>query len=317
MKPKAVRDIEEEANRILGEINKPPDPAVPPDPATPPAPEPVVPPEPPVVPEPPVTPEPPVPPVDHEQKYKTLQGKYDVEVPKLYGEVGDLKVRLAEALTVITELQKTPVVPVTPAPVAAPPPGIGYMRKEMPEMEDAIKYIVKEEATKLVQELVGKQVGEVGEKLNKLEANTVKNAGNIFYDNLATKVPTWATINENADFLKWLDGTEPYTGYKKMDLLQDAVAKLDVVRTAKFFTDFIVGSKAPVKPANPSDKFVSPPKPVGGGEPVVLTDEGYVTSAEITKFYNDVATLKYRNREQERVAMEAKINKALIEGKIR
>ena len=317
MKPKAVRDAEENANKILADINKPPDPNSPVPPVDPPvvsAPDPVAPAEPIVDPIPPVVPEPSAPPVDYEQKYKTLQGKYDNELPKLYGEVGDFKVKLAEALTIISELKKTPT---TPAPVDTPPPGIGYMRKEMPEMEDAVRYIVKEEATKLVKDLVGNKVGEVDTKLNNLEAATVKNAGNIFYDNLAAKVPTWAVINENADFLKWLEDIEPYTGYKKMDLLQDAVAKLDVIRTAKFFTDFITESKAVPKPPAAPGKFEAPPKPVGGGNPPIPSDEGYVTSGEITKFYNDVAVGKYKNREVDRVAMESKINKALAEGKIR
>lgn len=122
--PKAVQLALDEANRLQKEINAPPvdpnappvvDPNLPPvvDPNLPPVVDPNIPPIP--APEPPPIPAPVSAPApisdDYKAKYDTLQGKYNAEVPVLYGEVGDLKIKLAEAIAKITELQKTPAAP--------------------------------------------------------------------------------------------------------------------------------------------------------------------------------------------------------------
>ena len=272
--PKAVQLALDEANRLQKEINAPPvdpnappvvDPNLPPvvDPNLPPVVDPNIPPIP--APEPPPIPAPVSAPApisdDYKAKYDTLQGKYNAEVPVLYGEVGDLKIKLAEAIAKITELQKTPAAPPKPVEI---PEGLKYIRKEMPGMEEAIVYLAKDMAKQMVEEMVGKKITDVDTKLNNLETGNVKSAAAVFYKTLEDKVKNWTVINEDPDFLKWLDTPDAYSGYKKAELIQDAYNQFDANRVARFFTDYVaeVEAKKPPAPGAPP-KFEAPPK--GGG----------------------------------------------------
>jgi len=330
-KSKQAKDAGDRADAIIKEINNPNPPE--PNPPEPTPPEPIpTPPEPtppePAPPEP--TPTPPEPaPVDHKaqleeliHKHETLMGKYNNELPRAYNEIGDLKVALAEAKSSIDELKRNQ----TPAPTAASvpePKGLAYVRKEMPEMEEVIHYIVKTEVEKMVGDLVGKKVVETDSRLNSLETQTTENAAKTFYDALDKGLAHWKVINENPEFLKWLETPEPYSGATRMILLQDAYTKFDSTRVLRIFSDFVKEQETLKNPPTPSPttptpgKFEATPKPAGGGEPIPSVEGDFVTAAEITQFYNDVAVGRYKNREKERADMEAKINKAVSAGNVR
>ena len=66
---------------------------------------------------------------------------------------------------------------------------------------------------------------------------------------LDTAVPNWREIN-NSDprWIQWLNSPEPYSGYRRQDLLNDATAKGDADRVIRIFRGFIAevgGQPAP------------------------------------------------------------------------
>jgi hypothetical protein len=260
----------------------------------------------------------PAPPEDFKAQYDTLSGKYNAEVPRLYGEVGDLKVKLAEAMTVINEFQRKINEPVIPAKPIEAPPGLTYLRKEMPELEEAINFLAEQKATQLIKDTVDTRIKETDTKINNLETTTHKTAAGTFYSVLKDKVANWMVINEDSSFLTWLDSVEPYSGMKKADLISLAYDNMDAERVATFFTDYLKskGVAPAVMPTNDPSKFVAPPKP-SGAEPQPSNDRDFITTNEISQFYNDVALGKYKGRDDERKTNEAKINNALATGKIR
>jgi hypothetical protein len=261
---------------------------------------------------------PPLPEEDFKSKYDTLSGKYNAEVPRLYGEVGDLKVKLAEALTVINDFKAKMAAP-PPAAPAEPPKGLTYLRKEMPELEEAINFLFEQRASELLTKQIDTKLKETDTKINNLEDTTIKTAYGTFKKILSDKVPNWAVMNEDPGFLKWLEVVEPYSGMRKADLITIAHDNLDADRVATFFNDYLKSiGQTPTPPAPPADpaKFVSPPKP-SSAEPQPTNDKDFITTAEITQFYNDVALGRYKGRDEERKNNEAKINNALATGKIR
>jgi hypothetical protein len=306
--PDAVAAQLKAAEDLTSQINTPPaDPNAPPiDPNTPPV-DPNA---------PPVVPVAPAPAEDFKSQYDTLTGKYNAEVPRLYGEVGDLKVKLAEALTIINDFKKKIDTP--PAAPVEPPKGLTYLRKEMPELEEAINFLAEQKATQLIRETVDARIKETDTKINNLETSTHKTAAGTFYSVLKDKVANWAVINEDPGFINWLEAIEPYSGMKKADLISIAYDSLDAERVATFFADYLKSKGiAPASPPSPDpSKFVAPPKP-SGAEPQPTTEKDFITTAQISQFYNDVALGRYKGRDEERKANEVLINNALATGKIR
>jgi hypothetical protein len=298
---KAAEDLTNQINNPSPDPNNPdPIPAPAPDPTPDPAPAPAPAPE----------------PEDFKSKYDTLTGKYNAEVPRLYGEVGDLKVKLAEAIAIINDFKVKQ--DATPAKPIEPPAGLAYLRKEMPELEEAINFLFEQRATELIAAKIDPKLKETDTKINNLEDTTVKGAYNVFSKTLSDAVPNWKVLNEDPGFLKWLEDVEPYSGLRKADLIVMAHDNLDASRVSQFFLDYIKSTgKTPAPPAPDPAKFVAPPKPSGGGEPQLPNEKDFVTTQEISAFYNDVAMGRYKGREDERAKYEAKINNALATGKIR
>jgi hypothetical protein len=68
---------------------------------------------------------------------------------------------------------------------------------------------------------------------------------------LDTAVPNWREIN-NSDprWIQWLNSPEPYSGYRRQDLLNDAVARGDADRVIRIFRGFIAEAGAQSAPSS-------------------------------------------------------------------
>ena len=64
------------------------------------------------------------------------------------------------------------------------------------------------------------------------------------------------------------------------------------------------------------DKQVSP-KAAASAAPTATDNKPVITQAQIKAFYDDVARGLYRGRQQEAQQIEAKINAAIAEGRVR
>ena len=56
---------------------------------------------------------------------------------------------------------------------------------------------------------------------------------------LDAAVPNWREINQDPRWIQWLNSLEPYSGYRRQDLLNDAVAQGDAGRVIAIFKGFI------------------------------------------------------------------------------
>ena len=69
---------------------------------------------------------------------------------------------------------------------------------------------------------------------------------------LDTAVPNWREINQDPRWFDWLNSPEPYSGYRRQDLLNDATAKGDAGRVIVIFKGFIAAAGGqPAQPAQP------------------------------------------------------------------
>lgn len=167
--------------------------------------------------------------------------------------------------------------------------------------------------------------GKLESSLQTVEQTTTKTAKTSFEGKLAEDVPDWRELNVDPGFLTWLEGTDPYTGLRKLDLLRNAYAEMDATRTAAFFVTYkkeanIVSSasaaETPVSPPKEDDKLV---KLVAPGKsktntPRQETNNRVWSRTEIAKLYDDKMAGRISQTEFDK--LERDLFRAQQEGRI-
>lgn len=261
-----------------------------------------------------------------EQQYRTLQGKYNAEVPRHVEEKRRLEQQLEESATRQRELE---------AQVAA----------------NSNRSVTDGSRAKLTQ-LLGEEAAAEVIAIAKAEANAGRppatpekpaapkaaaaDGGEVVaerphtetadaptaelsqrYSALLTRlVPDWATINEEQKFLAWLETKDPISDVKRYSILLRNHNALDAVKVADVFLAYKEGRELGQR-ADPLAHLVSPGP--GSGDSLPADDGGKKTwtRAEITQFYKDCKLGKYKDRKEERARNEADILAAGKEGRVR
>lgn len=361
--PKAVRAQVERANQLAKEFqeaqNAPPvDPNAPPadpnapapaapaassEPATPPA-DPAQPPAAPAAAQ-------PLPQEGYEQKYKVLQGKYNAEVPRLQNQVRELTERqrthdsemnlMRNLLASLNAQRET----APAAPAQATPPARDKLVKDEEVREfgadliDVMRRVVREENASLLPEIdrrvapVAQRVDQVAQAAQQVGARVARSDQQSVLAQLEDKVPNWQELNEDAGFLEWLEQVDPYSGYKRGALLQQAYKAHDGPRVVAFFSGYLKEHAVVTPPANPTPP-AAPAQPAQGqkrldqlvapGTPKTVptsTQDGsgkrVWSRAEIGEFYSSVQAGRFKGTAEQRKALEADIFAAQREGRIR
>ena len=287
------------------------------DPETPPVPE---------APEPPATPPPAPAPAaeDWQHKFQTLQGKYNAEVPGLRAQVANLTQQ-------IEELRAKPAA--TPEPAPAAPKLITDEDTETygADLIDLIRRVAVEndagERARLQGEIADlrKQMAAQATKVETVQTNVADERRATYFTELGKQCPTYEETDARQDFKDWLLQTDDFSGLVRNDILQAAYRDFDAARTAKVFNQFLGAT-----PPAPAPVVVEPPVPgselaelVSPGQAraaaVIVPDDGKKmwTAAEMDAFYKDFARGDYRGRMDEARRIDADIDKALAEGRVR
>jgi hypothetical protein len=74
--------------------------------------------------------------------------------------------------------------------------------------------------------------------ISNVAKSTEEVSQNAFYATLDRLSPEWRELNENQDFISWLQQVDPYTGTTKMELLGLAHKNQDANRAAVFFNQY-------------------------------------------------------------------------------
>jgi hypothetical protein len=159
---------------------------------------------------------------------------------------------------------------------------------------------------------------------------------------IAAAVPEWVELNKDPRFVEWSQLPDIFSGAIRKTLMQEAWNSGDSSRVIAFFQAFLAeeaalhppGGNGQVRPAPRTvvgDQSILPPSAPAsptldlatlaapgrahsaGGTPA---EKPVYTTAEITKFYTDVASGKWRGREQQQAAIDADIILAQRENRI-
>lgn len=148
-------------------------------------------------------------------------------------------------------------------------------------------------------------------------------------DALDRDVSGWREQNVNPEFLQWLALPDPYSGDIRHNMLKVAWERHDAPRVAAFFKGFLAeeaafrGPASGETPANtPAGKvslesFAAPGRAKTAAATSAPAEKPLITSAQISKFYADVASGRYNGRDEEKARFEKAIFEAQREGRIK
>jgi hypothetical protein len=352
--PQAVQAQLDRANQILAQehpVQNPPVAAVP----TPPTPVPgnieLTPPPAMIAPLPaPAPPEPviplvaaPTPPVeDWKHKYDVLQGKYNAEVPRYAYRVAFLENQV-ESLT--KELASLKLQLASPQPPAQP--GASATPAAIPQASGKMSEVLKNSTDEKIKSFkdnfpdIFEAIGVVADqmlttirtesdtKMKAIEQVSAENAQTAFIETLNRDAPGWQQMCQtDPNWPVWLGVIENYTGKLRLELLKEASTRFDAKAILNMLRDFrtayptqpvvapiAANPNPPAPPVIPGAASVGPPSAPSAGSPSVTPPE-QITRKFVSDFYLDVAKGRYRGRDAERITIEAKINRANIEGRI-
>jgi len=264
---------------------------------------------------------------DWEHRYKTLQGKYNAEIPRLQEQVRDLQ-------SLIATMKTPPVEQSEPEGTDVPQTNIRYLKDDEisdygEDFIDVVKRAAKEEFEPLISRLKAENA-QLRSQVGGVTSNIQQNVRQRMLESMDRKMPGWRDINQSPDFVNWLNGTDPFSGQRRHDLLLKAFEVNDEARTLAFFQGYqnenaVVTSDtqqpttAPQrKPKVDLETLVSPGTPKAGAAPRAQEGSSRIWSQrEIARFYDDVTAGKYRSRQKDKAKIEAEIIKAANEGRVR
>ena len=254
---------------------------------------------------------------DFKQKYFVLKGKYDAEVPRLQHELSELR-------KTVTEIQDNKPKPVVEDKSDTTDdllndPDLRFLSDEYPDVFKALIAFQKR-ATKKVDTF---DSSVLEKKIERLEQATAKTKEERFSDDLNKMAPDWATINDNPRFIDWLNEMDDLTGYTRLQLATVAQNNLDGSRVAAFYNTFKKSNGLVEKKDDSGDKnqrkdmskYVAP-NTTKRATVDKIDEPEIITRDFINKFYSDARKGAFNGRDDAYNKIEAKIEKALLEGRI-
>lgn len=316
--PRAVQQQVEEADALVAQMNGT-------QPVNPDTGEPIVNPEPQPANEPEpqnISPEPePKPAVSEEtweQKYHTLKGKFDAEVPRLYAQVRELNTQVTQLTSDLAVAKAQPA-----QPVPASTPSLITEQDKEAFGADLIDLIERATEAKLAgsRQLEAQLTAEIAElkgKLGNVTERQVVSDKDRYESALTTAVPDWQALNVDQGFLNWLAEVDPVYGVPRQYALNNAYEALDAGRTATIFNQY----KKSVTPPAPSttrpnlNSQVAPTRSRTSPAPSNANlDKRVYTQQDIDAFYAEWR--RGMIDEAEAVQIEKDIHAATVEGRIR
>lgn len=264
---------------------------------------------------------------DWEQRYNTLQGKYNNEIPELRGQIRSLENLLAT-------IRSAPPPDPSPQPSYTPPPGPSGQKIPEEDIEAYGEDLIKA-SQRWAEAHYAPIVSQLEARLRSVEGNTQRiehhTAAQSVEQALDRAVPDWQTINVDPAFITWLGQTDPFSGHTRKAMITDAHTRGDAPRTIAFFQAFkneqtLVDPPRGTQPgqtgAPPADRLPletlaapgrGPTTPPAPGAP----ERRIWTGAEIAQFYRNKGRGQWRGREAEADRIEADIIAAGREGRVR
>lgn len=315
-----LKEIEALEKQLAGEPEPTPDPAPDPestpDPApaepTPPSPEqkPVEKPRDPAVSE--------VPEETWQQKYRTLKGMYDAEVPRLHAQVKELQVFVTQLRD---QLEATKAAPAPQAPVESTKSSLvtdDEVQAFGADLIEVQRKVAREVAMEFRSELDALKAQNAD--LRAQIAKTGNQVGEVsFEQRLFQAVPDWHVVNNDPAWIAWLNEFDPILRGPRRDAAQAAYVAGDADGVAHYVRLFR-NSQAPAAPQVDQrqlelERQVQPTRTATATTPVSQKGKTYTTK-DVERMFLKVKDLNVAQKYEEAQKLEAEIDAAYMEGRV-
>lgn len=268
------------------------------------------------------------------QRYRTLQGMFNAEVPRLQQANKALQSRIDQLEHLLSTMSSQQAQPKVSQEQQTASPLI--TQKDVEEYGDSIDVMrraAREEVSSLHNEItqlknfISQMQTNVVPRVEQVARQQAVSAEQQFWSELQSRVPNWQEINNDQRFQSWLLEVDPLTGITRQTYLDDAQQALDAKRVAAFFLPWLaqagsqeVRSQPQPQPQPPNRKAelemqVAPGRPRTAA-PVSTNQAKIYTQADIRTFYDDIRAGRFKGRDAERAKIENDIFAAQREGRI-
>lgn len=250
-----------------------------------------------------------------EHKYRSMQGRYDAEVPRLHSQIKQLKNDLRDAIQRIEELNKANLEPkVEEKPVGITENDAETFGKDLVEFTSRV---AREEAERRSKEATAaaKRAETAAQELAAKQAAADYDR---FLSKVTQRLPNWEEINSTPEFLAWLSEYDPLVRGQRQLALDSAAQALDVEGTVEVFKTYLLTREQVQTPpvVNKAAQEQITPKGTGSqGRVATPQDKRIYTQAEISQLLSPQRLFKLPLAEQQRI--EREIDLAAAEGRIR
>lgn len=259
------------------------------------------------------------------QRYLSLQGQYNSQVPALQQQVQTL----TESVAQLTQQLKT-----KEAPAPAPAPEADLVTKKDvdafgEDLVDLARRIAKEEFgkreskyLKQIEALQG-QLSEAKGQVGEVVESTAKSANERFFEALDDRLPGWDKVQATAECQEWLGTRIPGTTATWDMALKEAAGRRDVKTVMEVFDSFFAKhptlnpkaeAPAPAPAKQELQRQVAPSKSTASA-PTANTKRTY-TGAEYQAESMRLMRLMQKGQAEEAGRLDAELNAALAEGRV-
>ncbi len=255
---------------------------------------------------------------DFKQKYSTLRGKYDAEVPRLHQQVRDLTDQLSSIRKDMEAAKK--------AESEKPVEDISYItdadREEYgDDLIDFQRRVAKEVSQQYEKRF--EQQAKVIDDLRKQVTNTGDQVGEMgFTQKLSNLVPDFDQLDNDDRWVAWLNEYDPMTRGPRRDQAQAAFNSGDAEAVAHYVSLFreSVAPKEQGKSVRQAEleKQVTPNRSANStATKSVGRDSKVYSTREVDSAWNKIRTLNTRGKYDDAAKLEAELTAAYMEGRVR
>jgi hypothetical protein len=248
-----------------------------------------------------------------QQKYKTLKGMYDAEVPRLHADLRELKGQV-DSLRKASETK--PVEPAKPkaAEKLVTDADVEAFGQDLIEVQ---RKVAREVASEFRGELDAMRVE--NEKLREQLTSTGTQVSEAsFEQRLYRMVPDFEAVNANPKWIAWLNEVDPLLRAPRSSVAQQAFNRGDAEGVAHYVAMFKQTVAPAEQKADKTDELERQLQPNRGATSAPPTSQkGKVyTNADIEKMFRKAADLGTKGQLDAAKKLEAEIDAAFMEGRV-
>ena len=247
-----------------------------------------------------------------QQKYKTLKGMYDAEVPRLHAQVKDLTARL-------DNLQRAPEPKAEPKAAAVheklvTDADVQAFGEDLIEVQRKVAREVASEFRKDLDDLKAENV-KLREQLN-TTGNKVSES--TFETRLHRLVPDFEEINVDPRWIDWLNEVDPLLRGPRKSVAEQAYVTGDaegVAHYVKMFKETLGTVEQPKPKAAELERQIQPSRSAASAPTAAPKGKVY-TDSQIQDMYRKASQMASRGQLEDARKLEAEIDAAFMDGRV-